>query len=129
MNVKHTTVDGRKVEARVVEGTVRDNLRRAQIMRAELEQTREEQVEVMVIQNLLRINTFPSCVAATAELKDSDHPDLSINDLTFDMFLDLPDQFLTKWTAQVFEYNPGWSDDNVGPQVRPSRTKSSSTSG
>lgn len=134
MNVSHTTAEGRKVTARVVEGTVRDSLDRARIMRAELKQMQEAKdddgdVKFMVIENLLRLNAFPSCKAATAEYHDSDRADLSIEDMEFDDFLGIPDQFLAKWTAKVFELNPGWSEDNVGPRVRPpSKTEQSKSS-
>lgn len=137
MIVKHTTAEGRTVTAEVVEGTVRDNLRRAEIMRAEVEAMKAEaeetgEVQSMVITNLLRLNAYPSCMACTRSFTDSDKPDLDFEQFTFEDYLDIPDQFLTKWTTKVFELNPGWSESNLGPRVRPSNveetTKSTSTS-
>lgn len=132
MNVKHVTAEGREVSALVTEATVRDGLRRADIMRLEVQAMRtaeEGEARFMVIENLLRLNAYPSCIAATAEFSDSKRKDLDVGSMTFEDFLDVPEQFLTKWTEKVFELNPAWKEDAVGPWARPpiktERSKSS----
>lgn len=117
MSVTHTTAEGRKVSVDVFEGTLRDNLNRTKVMRVELLVMKDDNEEVMVLENLLRLNTYPACIAGSRNYQDSEYPDRVVEGMTFDQFLDIPDQFLTKWADATFTLNPGWSSESLVPQL------------
>jgi hypothetical protein len=54
-------------------------------------------------------------------MADSENVDLQLDTMTFDDFLNLPDQFVAKWLAAVFELNSTWKDTDLVPPMRPSR--------
>ena len=117
-SISHTTAEGRTVTAIVREALVRDRLRRARLAQQSIKAVVLDEDDV--VGGLLRLNSYPSCVGCTVELRDSDNPDRAIDDLSFDDFLDLPDEFLIKWTAEAFKLNPGWKDLDTGPRATPS---------
>ncbi len=54
---------------------------------------------------------YPACIAATLEAPGLDWP------LSFDQFLDLPDELVDAWYAAVLEVNPHWSTKSEEPQA------------
>lgn len=134
--VSHRTPDGRHLKVTVREATVGDGLRRANFMRAGVKAIAEERTDEAamidyILSDLLRLNTYPACMACSSDFSDDRHPDWELP-LTFEQFLEVPGPFLKAWSIQVFEYNPDWKDDNVFPQVTPppqrGKKRSSSTS-
>ena len=126
--VKHETAEGRLCSVEVWEGTLGDKLRRSRMVQETVRRQRGTNPED-VIEGLIELHTFPSCLACSRNLSDSDDHLLEIEGLTFADFCTLPEQFIEKWAKAVFEINPGWKDDSFFPLMRPSKkgdkTKSS----
>lgn len=51
---------------------------------------------------MLRIITYPDCVAGTIHIEGMEDP-------SFDDFCHLPAEFTSRWAQAVYEVNPSWS--------------------
>ena len=123
IHVSHTTAEDRTVSVDVREATVRDRMRRAALTQTVVlsgEIGKQPSVS-NIVEDLLHFNAFPSCVACSQDMADSENVDLQLDTMTFDDFLNLPDQFVAKWLAAVFELNSTWKDTDLVPPMRPSR--------
>lgn len=122
MIVNHTTADGRKLSVEVREATVRDMLLRTTHMQSGVvdAQAAEDADQPELFRGLMRLNTFPSCVSCSTSFQDSEDPEMTLDAVTFEVFLGVPQQFMTKWVEKAYELNPSWSPEAVVPQVRPS---------
>ena len=50
----------------------------------------------------LRVSSYPDCMAATLKAEGITWP------IAFEDFIKLPEQFVIKWEAAVYELNPHW---------------------
>ena len=120
--VKHETAEGRKCSVEVSEGTLAAKLQRGkhiqQIVRAQ--RAAGEDTPTDVFSSLVELHTYPSCVACSQNLTDTEDEFVRVDDLSFEQFTKMPDQFVEKWATAAFELNPGWQEDTVFPLMRPS---------
>lgn len=119
--VEHTTADGRQLCVTVFEASVRHNLIRTRRMRDCIRDRTDKQD---VLEDLIRFNTYPACIAASKDYSDSGSPEHTVEEMTYEQFLDIPDMFMTKWAEAVFKLNPGWSAAGLVPQETPSSSRS-----
>lgn len=117
IKVEHTTAEGRQLSVTVFEANVRHNIVRTRRMR-DCIRNRSEQQDVL--EDLIKFNTYPACVAAAMDYSDSDNPEQTVESMEYEQFLDIPDLFMEKWAHAVFKLNPGWSAAGLVPQETPS---------
>lgn len=118
--VSHETADGRTVSVVVREGTLRDKLKRASMIQGLTKEGQREGEEWSgIVADIVMLDMYPSCIASSAEYKDSQYPGRTVESMSFDEFMDIPGQLLEKWAEAVFELNPDWKVANLVPQLMP----------
>lgn len=126
ITVEHETAEGRRCSVDVYESTLADKLRKANLAAAAAKASRDDDPSGFnVFVQLMELHTHPSCVSCSRNFADTDESmdGVTTENMTFEHFATLPEQFVEKWAQAVFEVNPGWREDAFFPQVRPSRRR------
>jgi hypothetical protein len=71
-------------------------------LREDLERQGNDQLEITAI-SILRLNMFPSLIAAVTKQEGFDHWPIS-----FDLFSKVPEELGVKWEEATFKLNPHW---------------------
>lgn len=89
---------------------------------------------IEVSKSFLELYTFPNCVACTSEVRNAKEASKlvpPVEDLTFEEFINLPEQLAMMWVEAAVELNPRWAvgfgADESGEGNEPD-SKSGSTS-
>lgn len=91
--------DGTPVTITVARATARKGMQRYQMMVKGDEANKTEPDEALAT---LRLITYPDCVSGTEQITGLSWP------LSFDEFVDLPEELVDMWAVAVYEINPHW---------------------
>jgi len=92
-------LDDAEVTITVVRASAKIGIERYLLASKGAEENKEEPSEALKI---LRMMLYPDLTVATTEVTGMPYP------LTFDEFIELPEDLINKWAEAVYECNPHW---------------------
>lgn len=108
------TLDDRVVTLTIVRATTRIGVARYLLAG---EGNRVNETETDEALKILRLIIYPNCISCTTSVEGMDWP------ITFDQFVDLPEDFVDKWLEAVYTMNPHWQGPEVAEKNAPSSSK------
>lgn len=93
------TLDGVEITLTIVRATARMGVARYLLINKGVEANKNETDEAL---KTLRLMIYPDCIIATESAEGMEFPP------TFEQFVELPEDFINKWTETVYSINPQW---------------------
>lgn len=113
------TLDNSQVEITVTRATAKIGVMRYLLVGQAIEANKKDEDEA---NRILHLTLFPDLTAATVATQGLKMP------LTFEEFIELPEEFVNQWSDAVYELNPHWrppvgEPDPLAPKKKPTSKK------